>query len=192
MSGLFKIIAPMAAALAIVASPADAQPQPGSGPGYGMGPGMMGGYGPGPGGPRPGHDMGPGMMGEYGMGPGMMGGYGMGPGVGGLGAGRMLDALNLTDAQRADVNKIRDDLRRKNWDLLGKMQDERAKLRDLYAAEKLDRTAISAAYRRIADLRLQRLDNMLDAQEKLEAILTPEQRKQLRRWGPWWMREVSP
>jgi Spy/CpxP family protein refolding chaperone len=60
----------------------------GYGPGYGMGPGMMGGYGPG-------YGMGPGMMGGYGpgygMGPGMMGGYGpggMGPGMmGGYGPG---------------------------------------------------------------------------------------------------------
>ena len=51
----------------------------GYGPGYGMGPGMMGGYGPG-------YGMGPGMMGGYGpgygMGPGMMGGYGPGYGMG--------------------------------------------------------------------------------------------------------------
>ena len=52
---------------------------PGMMRGYGMGPGMMGGYG--------GYGMGPGMMGGYGgygMGPGMMGGYGgygMGPGM---------------------------------------------------------------------------------------------------------------
>jgi Spy/CpxP family protein refolding chaperone len=130
---------------------------------------------------------GPGFGPRGGYGPGPHGGGGFGPGAGGFGGDRLLDALNLTDAQRADANKIRDDLRRKNWDLLGKMQDEQAKLRDLYAAEKLDRTAISAAYRRIADLRLQRLDNMLDAQEKLEAILSPEQRKQLRRWAPGWV-----
>ncbi len=53
---------------------------PGYGGGYGMGPGMMGGYGGG-------YGMGPGMMGPgwgggYGMGPGMMGGYGNGYGRG--------------------------------------------------------------------------------------------------------------
>jgi len=58
----------------------------GEGSGYGAGPGMMWGYGPG------GYGMGPGMMGGYGpggygMGPGMMGGYG--PGGYGMGPGMM-------------------------------------------------------------------------------------------------------
>jgi Spy/CpxP family protein refolding chaperone len=34
---------------------------------------------------------------------------------------------------------------------------------------------------------LQRVDSMLDAQEKIEAILTPEQRKELKRFGPRWL-----
>jgi Spy/CpxP family protein refolding chaperone len=190
MSRLINTVVPLAAALVIASGVANAQPQPGYGPGYGPGPGMMGGpgsgYGAGPGmGPGPGGGE-PGYGPRGGYGPGPYGGGGMGPGMGGYGADRMLDALNLTDAQRADVNKIRDDVRRKNWDLLGKMQDEQAKLRDLYAAEKLDRPAISAAYKRLGDLRQQRIDNMLEANEKIDAILSPEQRKQLRRWGLGW------
>jgi Spy/CpxP family protein refolding chaperone len=107
------------------------------------------------------------------MGPGMMGG---------------LWRLDLTDAQRQQVLKIQDDLRRKNWDLLGKQQDEEAKLRDAYfGAAKRDRAAIVDAYRRIGDLRLQRIENALDAAEKIEGVLTPQQRDQLKRWGPWWM-----
>ncbi len=190
MSALIKVLAPLTAALAV--GLAHAQPQPG----YGPGPGMMGGPGSGYGmGPGMGSDMGPGMgpgtgpgmgYGPRGYGPGPYGGGG--PGMG-SGAERAFDALGLTDAQRAEANRIRDELRRKNWDLLGKAQDEQAKLRDLYAADKLDRPAIGAAYRRLAELRLQRLENTLEAQEKLETILTPEQRKQLRRWGPWWARQ---
>jgi len=74
----------------ILAAGAFAQPQQGAyGPGSGMGPGMMGGSGPGYGSDRgygPGSGMGPGMMNGYGpgygqgprsgMGPGTMGGYG--------------------------------------------------------------------------------------------------------------------
>ncbi|MBI3056139.1 MAG: hypothetical protein HYY77_19175, partial [Betaproteobacteria bacterium] len=75
---------------------------------YGMGPGMMGGM------------MGAGMMGGhgagYGMGPGMMGGY-----------GPEAD-LNLTAEQRGKIAKIRDDARRKQWDLMGKMHDERSQM----------------------------------------------------------------
>lgn len=84
-----------AATLFATLQPAQAQPYgygmmgPGYGSGYMMGPGMMGGYGPGyMMGPGYGHGwmMGPGMMGGYapgwgmhrGYGPGMMGGYGPG------------------------------------------------------------------------------------------------------------------
>jgi Spy/CpxP family protein refolding chaperone len=171
-------------------------PGTGYGPGYGMGPGMMGGYGYGPGGQGgygPGYGMGPGMMGGYGMGPGMMGGGMMGGGMmGGGGMGRALWSLDLDTAQRKEVLKVQDELRRKNWEVAGKMQDEMAKLRDAYwASEKLDRSATLAAYKRINELRQQRLQNSLDAADKLEKILTAEQREQVRRWGPWWSDEVQ-
>jgi Spy/CpxP family protein refolding chaperone len=118
------------------------------------------------------------MMG--GMGGGMM--MGPGSGMGGLWH------LDLTDAQRQQVLKIQDELRRKNWDLLGKQQDEQAKLRDAYfASGKRDRAAIIAAYKRISDLRVQRIENSLDATEKIEGVLTQQQRDQLKRYGPWWM-----
>lgn len=195
-----KLLA-LAAAAAIGGTALAQAPQgPGYGPGMmgqGMGPGMMGGYGPGygPGGGRggygPGYGMGPGMMGGYGpgmmgpggMGPGMTGGYGMGPGM----MGGPLAALDLTDAQRAQINKIQDEVRRKNWDVMGKMQDEAATLRDAYAAGKRDRATIIGAYKRIGELRLQRIENAFDAREKIEGILTKEQREQMRRWGPRWM-----
>jgi Spy/CpxP family protein refolding chaperone len=179
--------AALAAASAIAQQPG--QPAPGMGPGAGpgmrqgpgggMGPGMMGGGG------TMGGGMGPGMMGG-GMGSGMMGGRGtmMDPG-GGMGT---LARLGLSDSQRGQVFKIQDELRRKNWDLLGKTQDEQAKLRDAYLASgKRDRAAIVAAYKRIGELRVQRIENSLDAAEKIEGVLTPEQRDQLKGWGPWWM-----
>jgi Spy/CpxP family protein refolding chaperone len=124
------------------------------------------------------------------MGGGMMGG-GMGPGMmgGGMGA---LWRLDLSDTQRQQVLKIQDELRRKNWEILGKQQDEQAKLRDAYfGAGKRDRAAIVAAYKRIGDLRVQRIENSLDAAEKIEGMLTQQQRDQLKAWGPWWMGDVT-
>ncbi len=189
----FLALALVAGAALAQQSSQPSQPAPGTPPpaGYRMGPGMMGygpGYGPGGG---YGYRMGPGMMGGYGpgygMGPGMMGGYGRGYGMGLGMMGDPLGALDLTDAQRAQINKIQDETRRKNWDVLGKMQDERAKLRDAYASGTADRAAILDAYKRIGDLRLQRIENGLDARERIEGVLTKEQREQLRRWGPWWM-----
>lgn len=166
---------------------------PGYGPGYGMGPGMMGpgmmgGYGPG-------YGMGPGMMGPgygyghhmgpgggygrgYGMGPGMMGGYG----PGGYG---MFGQLNLTSEQWSKINAIHDEFGKKQWELGGRMRDEAFKLRRLMTAEERDRNAINEQYKKLQDLRQQRFEARLDAREKIDGVLTDEQKQQLRRFSPW-------
>jgi|SRR5690606_6439181 len=200
----------------LVAGAAFAQPAapsaPGSGPGAsgggygpgmmgGYGPGMMGGYGPGPRGGYgpgngPGYGPGYGMGGGCGygagggmMGPGMMGGGMMGGGMmaGGM-MGRALWALDLDEAQRKEVLKIGDELRKQRWAAMGTMHDEMAKLRDAaWAGGKRDRAAILAAHKRMSELRQQQLENSLDAAEKIEKVLKPEQRERLGRFGPWWM-----
>lgn len=163
---------------------------PGGGYGMGMGPGMMGGgmmggYGPGMG------MMGPGMMGGM-MGPGMMGGYGpgmgMGPGMMGYGP---LGALNLTEDQRKKIEGIHEEVRRKQWDLMGRMMEERQKLANLLWAEKRDNKAIQEQYKKLQDLRQQHLQLRLEAHDKLEGVLTKEQKEQLRRFGPWWAQDIE-
>src|SRR5664279_2420598 len=156
------------------------------GPGYGM----MGGYGSGPAmmdGYGAGYGMGPGMMGGngagYGMGPGMMGGYGagygMGPGMmGGYGSG---SDLNLSTEQRGKIAKIQDDVRRKHWELMGKMQDEQSQMNELYYADNRDDAALSKSYRKMSDLRHQMFDLSLGAQKQIDAVLTKEQREKLKR-----------
>jgi Spy/CpxP family protein refolding chaperone len=155
----------------------------GYGGGYGMGPGMMGGYGGG-------YGMGPGMMGGYGsgygMGPGMMGGgyggmggYGMGPGMMGGWAPGYLD---LTEEQQAKVAKIQDETRKKHWELAGKINDEQARLRELYAAPKTDEAAISKTYKNIGQLQQQMYESSVDAQKRMDAILTPDQREKMRHY----------
>lgn len=149
-----------------------------------LGPMMGGGYG-GPG------MMGPGMMGGYspemvgdGYGPGMMGG-GYGPGMMGILGG--LPSVTLDNKQRSQANAIQDELRRKRWELMGRMQDEEASLRDLYDADKRDPKAIGAAYQRIFDLRRQMIEATVAAHNRIEALLTPEQRKSAREyWGRSW------
>lgn len=161
------------------------------GSGYGRGPGMMEGYGRGygmgPGGPGgwgPGMMMGPGMMGHGMMGHGFMGGPMMG-----AGGGRALWSLDLDESQRKEVLKLQDEQRRKHWELMGRMHDEMAKLRDAWLTEgKRDRAALSAAHKQMGELRQQAFEASLDAADRLDQILTAEQREQLRRSvGPWWM-----
>jgi len=159
----------------------------GGGPGYG--PGMMGGGGPGYGPGMMGGGYGPGMMGG-GYGPGMMGGgYGPGYGRGGYGPGGGLAALNLSDEQREKVLSLQEDSRRKNWDTMGQMRAEMFKLRGMYYADKLDPKAYADQQKKVDDLRRQMLASRIEARNQIEKVLTPEQRKQFRSFGPWWQQE---
>lgn len=140
--------------------------------GMGMGPGMMGGSG---------------MMmgGGMGMGPGMMGGSGMmGMGAGMMGGGMMglhgLNMLDLSDEQRGKINAIHDKLRKQHWEVMGKMMDEHNALRDLYDAETLDGKKIGATYDRIFKLKQQMIDTGIKAHNDAVAVLTKEQREQLK------------
>jgi Spy/CpxP family protein refolding chaperone len=123
-----------------------------------------------------------GMMGG-GVGRGMMGDGGMGGmGMGMMGSmhGTPYHMLDLTPEQRTKINKINDDLRRKNWEALGKVQDEEAKLRDLYAADKRDPKAIGAVYGNIYAFKRQMIEASIDAHNRMEALLTDAQRAQLK------------
>jgi Spy/CpxP family protein refolding chaperone len=140
--------------------------------GYGMGGSMMGGYAMG----------GDGMMGGYGIGPGMMDGqgrgYGMGSGMMG-GSGSRAD-LHLTTEQRSKIAKIQDDVRRKHWDLMGKMQDERSQMNEQFNAQPRDDAALSASYRKMSELRQQMFDLSLAAQKQMDTVLTAEQREKMK------------
>jgi Spy/CpxP family protein refolding chaperone len=129
-----------------------------------MGPGMMGGYGPG-----------------YGMGPGMMGGDGPGYGMGHemMGWGNFR-GLNLSDDQKSKITPIRKEMRAKQWALMGEMMDAQDKLHELYDADKQDSAAINKQYKVIEDLRRQMVDNSVDAHNRINSILTKEQREKSR------------
>ena len=175
-----KLIA-AAAIAALFSAAAWAQMGPGmmggSGPGYGTGPGMMGGYGPG-------YGMGPGMMGGYGpggygMGPGMMGGYGPGMmwGYGGGGFG----GLNLTDDQRAKIAAIQEESSRRQWELMGKMHQQGFHMHQLFDSGKSDDAAARKSYQAMADAHKQMFEATLEARKRIDAVLTNEQREQLKR-----------
>jgi Spy/CpxP family protein refolding chaperone len=172
----------------------------GYGPGQGpYGPGMMGSYGPSRGG------YGPGMMGGdgSGYGPGMMGGYGYGRSLGGGGMSSMMDmmgitghgrmglgpyyALDLSEQQRTRMFQIQDEMRKKNWDVVGRMVDEQARLSDLYATDKRDPATIGKQTMKIAELRRQLVEASVEAHNRIEALLTKEQKERLRSFGRGWM-----
>ena len=106
-------------------------------------------------------------------------GYGM---MGDYSTGRMmtpdmhlLTMLDLTDEQHSKITRISDELRHNNWATQGLMNDETAKLRDLYEADARDPAAIGKEYQKIFDLKRQMIEAYLTAQNRIEAVLTPEQ-----------------
>lgn len=127
--------------------------------GYGMSPGMM---------------MGPGLMG---MDPGMLAYGHLGP----------IGMLDLKDDQIKQISKIQDDLVKKHRDLMQKVWEQQDQLSTLYYAEKRDETAIKKAYAKLNDLQKEMLDSRLDADKRIEALLSKEQKEQMqrgyRRWG---------
>jgi Spy/CpxP family protein refolding chaperone len=92
----------------------------------------------------------------------------------------MLGALAITDQQQVQINKLADDLRHKNWTTQGLINDESAKLRDLYEADKRDPAAIGKEYQNIFDLKRQMIETYLDTQNRMEEVLTPEQREKMK------------
>jgi Spy/CpxP family protein refolding chaperone len=126
-----------------------------------------------------------GMMGHSGHGMmdehegGMMGGHGSGmmmesPRM------NMVRALDLSDEQRSRINKLSDELHHNNWAAQGSIMDESAKLRDLYEADKRDPATIGNVYQKIFDLKRKMIEAMIDTQNHVEELLTPEQILQLK------------
>lgn len=185
----FTVVAVLAALTLGAAAQPPTPPRDGPAPGWGpgmmgqYGPGMMGGYGPGREGYGPGGGYGPGMMGGGGMMGGMMGGYSRG-GMMGLGP---LQALDLSEQQLRQITQIQDETRRRNWNVMGKLQDERAHMRDLFLADKRDPAAIGKQSMKIADLRRQLLEAQVDAHNRVEALLSQDQRNQLRGLRRGWL-----
>ena len=110
---------------------------------------------------------------------GMMGGHGHGHGMMGGGLGEF-GRLDLSDEQRAKINKIFDAVHKQHWTSGGKLMDERIKLRDLLYADEPDPKKVGAVYGEIAKLKQHMFEAHIQANNQARAVLTPEQRDQLK------------
>ena len=161
------------------------------GPGHGpSGPGMMGSeqmppYTPGTMGGRggmqyPGMMRGPGTIG----GPGTMGGPGAmrGPGMrGGPGMGlHRTWALDLTEEQQKKLVQLQDGLRKRHHAVMGEMIDAQIQLRDSIMSEQPDPKAVGEAYAKIGLLFGQMMASMVEARNQAHAMLTDEQKAQMK------------
>jgi len=140
---------------------------------------MAQGYGPGGG-------YGPGMMGGGGYGPGMMGGHGPGGGMMGFGP---LGALDLKDDQRDKIFAIQEEARTKNFGTMTQMRAEQYKMAKMYNAEKADPKLIGEQQKKVDELHRQMIQSRVETRNEIEAVLTPEQKKQLRQYASWWMQQ---
>ena len=113
-----------------------------------------------------------------GYGPGMMGGYGPGPGMM-RGGGPMMASLNLTSEQEDKIFALHEQMRAKNFGTMGKLQK-------LMRADPVDSKAVIDQQKKVDEVRREMLASHLEVRKQTEAILTPEQRKQLRQMGPMW------
>lgn len=94
-----------------------------------------------------------------------------------------LGALELSAEQETKVRKIFDDLRREHWPILGKILDERERLRDLYNEDTLDAKKIGAVFDVMQGLRKQMVVSKIEALNKVRALLTKEQMEKLKKSG---------
>ena len=150
--------------------PAQAQQGCGGGPAMGMGGrgmGMMGGMMSGMMGP--GSMMGPRNMMEPGsMMGGKQGAMGFGPG------------LDLSDEQKAEMAKIREELLPLMGELHGKMQANHEQMRALRQSGAVDQDAISTLADQKGDLMAEMIKLRSRHQARMQALLNDEQREQMR------------
>ena len=66
------------------------------------------------------------------------------------------------------------------------MRSEAFKLRRMYNADNVDSKAIVEQQKKVDDLRRTMLASRLEMRKQVEGVLTPEQKKQMRQFGPWW------
>jgi Spy/CpxP family protein refolding chaperone len=100
----------------------------------------------------------------------------MNPGMMGFGAGR---ALNLSDKQRAQLSDIQGKLIKPMWDLASKVEEQRAKLQEAYAADQVDLKRVRDIYGSIGQLHQQMAELRAKAHNEIMSVLTKEQRERL-------------
>lgn len=117
-----------------------------------------------------------GMMGGMEHGMGMMGGMEHGKGHGmGFGFG-----LDLSDEQKAEMGKIREEVLPLMGELRGKMQANHEQMRELHRSDAADLTAITGLADQKGDLIAEMIKLRSSHQARMDALLNEEQREQMR------------
>jgi Spy/CpxP family protein refolding chaperone len=90
-----------------------------------------------------------------------------------------LNSLNLTNDQQQKVLAVRQQFEKDTLSLRQEMRTKRQELQKLWSADTLSQTAIDAKTKEMNALRIQLTQKSREMFNKIKAILTPEQLKQL-------------
>ncbi len=99
------------------------------------------------------------------------------------GALGFLQVLNLSSEQQQKLLEIRQDFQKDTQTVRFEMQKKQLELRQLWAAQTLNRNGIEAKEREITGLRIQLVTKARVMQDKIKTILTSEQLKKLEESG---------
>jgi Spy/CpxP family protein refolding chaperone len=124
----------------------------------------------------------PGMM--MGGGPGMMGGAGMGPGMMWGNLDQAYAGLDLSADQRKKIADIQEQSSKSMWQLMGTLHEQGYRMGHMMGASPVDDADARKAYDAMAATHKAMFESQLDARKRIDAVLTPAQREQLRKyWG---------
>lgn len=121
---------------------------------------------------------------HQGMGPGMMGGQGMGGGPMDDCHSGGYSALKLSSEQRAKLDDIQRDLRRKQQELMSRMHKQDFHMHDPFALAGVDEATARKSFDAMSVAMKEMFEASLEAGKRMNAVLTDEQREQLRRGRP--------
>ncbi len=89
----------------------------------------------------------------------------------------MMEKLNLTEDQKKKMEKMHFDMQKKQIDGKAKVKTAEIELKELFNADKPDKSAIEKKIKEISDLKGKMRTNHVDHWFDVNSILTPEQQK---------------
>lgn len=132
------------------------------------------------------HGYGWGMMGDSGYGwemgypHGMMGHYGLAGGAHGM---MSLLPQNMTTEQAKKIGPLQNEAEKNNLTLQQQRRELQSHLQSLYASDKRDWNAIRSSVKELTELQRKQMDASIDMQQKIDGLLTDNQRQEMMR--PW-------
>jgi Spy/CpxP family protein refolding chaperone len=95
------------------------------------------------------------------------------------------EQLGLSDEQKAQIQQLLLDTRKKNIDVEAKQKLARIELHELMNADSPDQGKINTKIGELSKLHETLMRNRIESKLAIQKILTPEQRKKAKQMGPW-------